>query len=104
MITLAESMALAVLKGDMAAAYALADQIINERIIDPVKQSIAIRDIREHPFADGHVVYGWPEFQAFAKRLGLMWDLSTRQITITLPAEGSVTISQDYAAHDVASS
>ncbi len=86
-ITLAESLAMAVLKGDTAAAYALADQLIEEREgFENLKQrAIATRT---YPYAtDGYSVYSWPEFRAFCDRLGVLWDLRTIDITISSTAD-----------------
>jgi len=48
----------------------------------------------------GREVYHWPEFRAFAERLGLEYELPTTEITITIPLEGLVTIAHDYHGKD----
>jgi hypothetical protein len=102
-LTLGESMALAVLRGDRVAAYALADQLIEEYNGGFEKQAQAARALREGPQAyDGYDVYSWPEFQAFAKRLGVLWDLRTISIRILLDANERVEVEQVYAGSDAA--
>ena len=44
----------------------------------------------------GYEVWQWPEFQAFADRLGIDRSLPTRDLNIYLPLEGAVTITQEY--------
>lgn len=41
-------------------------------------------------------VWQWPEFKAFAKRLGIALDLSTKTITIRFPLNGAVEVEQVY--------
>jgi hypothetical protein len=52
--------------------------------------------VRKRFPALGHDVYHWPEFKAFATRLGIPWDLGTVFVTIELPLEGPVMITHKY--------
>jgi hypothetical protein len=45
-------------------------------------------------------VYQWPEFKAFAERLGIVWEASTVSITITLPTDGLIEVSHQFQATD----
>jgi hypothetical protein len=45
---------------------------------------------------DSYGVYASEEFQAFCERFGIAWGLHTKSITITLPAEGIMTVVQEY--------
>jgi hypothetical protein len=48
-------------------------------------------------------VYRWPEFQAFAARLGIPFDLRTTRLVIELPGEGClVKVTQEYHGRDTA--
>lgn len=99
-MTLAESMALAVLKGDMVAAYALADKLQEERDEGFEKMAQAAAATRDQIFADGFAVYQWPEFQAFCKRAGILWDLHTQSISFTLEEGSAMVVEQSYLAVD----
>ncbi len=48
----------------------------------------------------GEEVYHWPEFVAFAKRLGIEWELPTTTLTITLPLGDLVRIAHDYQGRE----
>lgn len=99
-MTLAESMAIAVLKGDMTAALALADQLIEER--GGIKAEIEKHTgqwSRESAHA-GRVVYNWPEFRAFAERLGVMWHLRTVEVIITMRPDEPVHVNHTYLGID----
>jgi hypothetical protein len=50
---------------------------------------------------DGYGVYGWPEFIAFARRLGFMWDLRTIGVVIRIYEGERVVIEHQYAGADV---
>lgn len=43
-------------------------------------------------------VYHWPEFKAFAERLGLQYYLPSRSVRISMPFDGEVTIDHEYLA------
>lgn len=45
---------------------------------------------------EGSDVYNWPEFKAFAERLGIDWALPTTKLTITLGVGELVLVAQDY--------
>ncbi len=101
-LTVGEAMAIVVLKGDKVAAYVLADKLIEESVETQKSRAIREAATREHPIAfDGYEVYSWPEFQAFAKRLGLMWDLRTVNLTITINEGEAVSIKQEYRGSDI---
>ena len=94
--TLEEEMAIAVLRGDRAAACALADRLIEVRDAVPI--------VEEEISSSTHVTlcyeaYHWPEFLAFAKRLGIAWTRRTISITISMPhPDDVVRIEQTYNA------
>lgn len=97
--TLAEAMALAVIRGDMVAAYALADMLIMEKNAgDGGVAAQAASVIRGWPIAHiaGYDVYNSPEFEAFARKFGIAWDLNTVNMTIHLPADGPMSVIQEY--------
>jgi hypothetical protein len=103
-MTLAESMAIAVLKGDMVAAHALADRLMEERDEGFTAMARAAREVRDHDIVhSGYAVYHWPEFRAFCDRAGILHDLRTISVRVTVPAEGRITVEQEYAASDTAS-
>lgn len=52
------------------------------------------------PHAFSHVVYSSPEFKAFCKRFGIAWGLPTKDITIHIPDQGLMTVTQSYQARD----
>jgi hypothetical protein len=45
----------------------------------------------------GFEVWQWPEFRAFAERLGINADLATRELTIRM-TEDAVTVQQEFVA------
>src|SRR5687767_4310055 len=99
-----EEMAMAVLKGDVAAADALADKWVEERSQTRTSRAAAEAETRTHPVpADGHQVYQWPEFRAFAARLGFMWDLRTVSVIIRITEGKMVVVDHQYAGSDVPS-
>lgn len=96
-MNLAEQMAMAVIKGDRVAAYALADLLLEERANPSTMEQEAARIHNENrPAVDGYEVYRWPEFRAFAARLGFVWDLYTTDVTIRLAEGEAVIISHNY--------
>ena len=56
--------------------------------------------LKDQKYVSGPEVYNWPEFIAFAKRLGIPWELPTVDITITLPLDGLVRIAHDYTGKE----
>ena len=54
----------------------------------------------EYPLVTGRDVYYWPEFKAFAERLGIEYELLTTNLTITIPCEGAVVVAHDYHGSD----
>lgn len=99
--TLAEAMAVEVLRGDMVAAYALADRLLEQRDGGIDAQARAARELREHPTAaDGYGVYRWPEFIAFCKRAGILWDLRTVSMEFTIGEGQPLTVRQVYIGTD----
>lgn len=99
--TLGEAMAIAVLKGDKIAGYALADLLLEERERGVNAQARAAEELRSYPTAmDGYAVYRWPEFIAFCKRAGILWDLRTVRMAINIRLDEMVTIDQTYAGTD----
>ncbi len=101
-LTLADHMALAILRGDRVAAYALADLLKEERDGGTEKMSLAAQALREHTTmsSDGYSVYRWPEFRAFCKRAGILWDLRTVSITIRIAEGELLVVDHQYAASD----
>jgi hypothetical protein len=100
MLTVAESMALAVLKGDKAAAYSLADKLLEELHTDPSEVQQRLAELRHKPPVVGYEVWACPEFQAFCRRFGIHWDLLTIEMVITLEADGLVMVQQKYRGAD----
>lgn len=101
-MTLAESMAIAVLKGDLLAAYALVDLLLEQRA-NPrsmLEQAAETHSLRL-PTADSYVVFAWPEFRALCDRLGVAIDLRTRSLTIRLAMDKPVVVEQDYLGTDL---
>jgi hypothetical protein len=100
-LTLSESLAMAVLKGDTVAAYALADLLLEQRARGDAPLDEGYTAIRDGPRAnDGYHVYAWPEFKAFCKRAGIMYDLLTISMVITIQEGGRLEVDQKYAALD----
>lgn len=97
---LAEAMALAILRGDMTAADAYADKYLEERGKKPMPWDGVSRISTSGSVVDGYTVYRWPEFVAFANRMGFKWDLNCRSITIHIPHDDVVTIDIDHVARD----
>lgn len=101
MLTLADEMALAVLRGDNVAAYALADQLLEEREGKITKMAKAAELLRAIPGAfDGYQVYLWPEFRAFCDRAGILWDLWTISMTFTIEEGSRLVVNHTYAGSD----
>jgi uncharacterized protein (DUF302 family) len=48
----------------------------------------------------GYELYHWPEFQAFAKRLGIPLELGTIDIAIFIPCDGRVKVIHEYQADE----
>jgi hypothetical protein len=106
MMNLAEAMALAVLKGDMVAAYALADKLLEQREnpTSAMDQAAKLRHEHRHGVVvSSYEVYHWPEFTALCKRLNILVDLATRDLTISLPLDGVVEVTQTYHGREVRS-
>lgn len=97
-LTIAKAMALEILRDDMAAAYALADKLIEERNKGPDEEAA---ELLNHGAAhDGYAVYGWPEFRLFCKRLGVLWHARTIRCTIYINEGEAVRIVQEYQGSD----
>ena len=101
-MNLAEAMALAVLRGDMVAAYALADQLLEQRQNpdSSQKKAAAIRE-QGNQGVQSYMVYHSPEFQALCKRFGILHDLPTIDLKIELPVEGVMKVTHYYHGSDV---
>lgn len=95
-LTLAEALAMAVLKGDTAAAYALADQLLEERARGNTPLDAGYEEVRRLEGAMSYQVYSWPEFKALCRRAGILWNLTTTDLVIELPLDGPLTIRQGY--------
>lgn len=101
-LTLAESLAMAVLKGDTVAAYALADALLEERERGGKPLDEGYRElIAGKGHSDGYVAYHWPEFRAFCKRAGILWSLNTISITIKLEEGAAISVDQQYRGVDM---
>jgi hypothetical protein len=102
---LGEEMALAVLRGDRVAAYALADLLLEERTAGREGMAKAAKALREsyEGAHDGYSVYFWPEFQAFCKRAGILHDLRTVHMTITIKEGHPLVVDHTYQAVDTES-
>lgn len=100
--TLAEAMAIAVLRGEMDAALALADKLTEERDQGTANERI-IKNYRSQNArlaADGYAVYQWPEFRAFALRLGVMVDHNTWEISFAIREGEVVEVNHRYVGFD----
>jgi hypothetical protein len=101
MLTLKEEMAMAVLRGHDDAAYALADKLIEERDDGVEKLAQAAVALREGEQAhDGYAVYRWPEFEAFCRRAGILWDLRTIGMSFSIKVGERFSVVHEYAASD----
>lgn len=49
---------------------------------------------------EGNDVYHWPEFKAFAARLGIAWDMATTDLVIEMSLEKCVRITHTYRGTD----
>lgn len=54
----------------------------------------------DHPEVTGREVYHWPEFQAFANRLGIPLELFTVDLFIELPCDDYVKVFHVYHSVD----
>lgn len=99
--TLAEAMAVEVLKGDMIAAFALADALLEERDVGGSPMAKAAKEMfgkrRSVGGATGINPYHWPEFRAFCQRAGIAWDLRTISMSIHIEEGFMMRIEQKYA-------
>lgn len=93
--SVAEMLAIAVLRGDEVAKWALVDQLLMERDADP---RLFQNKLIEGRIVSGYEVWSWPEFQRFIERLGVARGLPTVDLVIEMPLEGAVEIHQRYQA------
>lgn len=103
-LNLAEALALAVIRGDLVAAYALADMLIEQKNTEggtPMQK--AAREIRasKGQVAQTYEVYSSKEFRAFCEKFGIAYDLGTVNITIHLPLDGLMSVVQEYRTHNM---
>jgi hypothetical protein len=101
-LTMEESLALAVLQGDRVAAWALVDRLIEERERGGRLAEATLAALHPNPpgFPLGRDVYHWPEFRAFCRRLGLVWEIYTTGLVIRLDSESHVEIEHYYRGGD----
>lgn len=101
-MTLAEALAVAVLKGDFVAAYALVDRLTEERGAAAMPRREWSRDQHAPPprIARTYDVISWPEFRALADRLGVAPSLFTTGLVLLFPVDGVVMVEQEYIAGD----
>jgi hypothetical protein len=101
-LTMEESLALAVLQGDKVAAYALVDRLIEERGRGGKLAEATLAALHPNPpgFPLGRDVYHWPEFKAFCRRLGLVWEIYTMGLVIRMGSESQVEIEHYYRGGD----
>lgn len=94
--TLVEAMAIAVLRGDRAAAYALADKLIEEREEDqrPPMEKSPGRHV------NSLAVFRWPEFLAFLQRLGVKAEGSITAMSIVLRIGDAVRVTTNRVGKD----
>ena len=93
--TLAETLAIAILRGDYSAVWPLADKLLEERENNTFAQSLQLRNHRT--IWQGYNLYRTEEFRNLCELLGVMWGLHTIEMAITVPAEGMVIVDQKYA-------
>lgn len=103
-LSLGRQLAIAVLNGDHAASLALADMLQEEHLSTQESRARDQAAVRTSGYSvDGYTVYQWPEFRDFARRLGVMWDMRTIDLTIHIAEGECVKITQRYAGADVPS-
>ncbi len=68
------------------------------RTFKPSNRAVEITD-RNHP--DGSEVWRWPEFKAFAQRLGVYTEAPTTDLFIFIPCQGIVKIVQEYLGDEM---
>lgn len=56
--------------------------------------------MKSHKLIEGRDVYHWPEFKAFADRLGIPLELGTIDMLIFVPCEGRVRVIHEYQADE----
>lgn len=61
-----------------------------------VETKVPMDDPPQFDIPTGWDVWRWPEFQAFARRLGIPLDRPTVDLNIYLPLEEAVTITEEY--------
>lgn len=92
------ALAMAILKGDRAAAKAAADLVIEEFNSSYDSSDKAIAEYRNNStIIQGIELYTTDEFKALLKLLGVSWQLSTINMTIHVPCEGIVRVTQQVA-------
>jgi hypothetical protein len=101
-VTIGEEMALDVLKGDTVRAYVLAEQLLKDRDSSRSAQAEAAKILRtkHQGVNDGYEVYRWPEFQAFCKRAGILWDLLTIGMVIHVNVGEMLKVEHTYKGID----
>lgn len=102
MKTVADAMALATLRQEWSAAFALADKLIELKNSPETlaQRAAAAEQTAQRMAYNGYDVYHWPETVAFMKRLGVDISLNTREISFTLREGEVVLINHSYIGHD----
>lgn len=105
-LTIEEAMAIAVLRGDRAAAHALADKLIEElQDRREIPSHVDRRSFTRQPTPSmvlSEVVYGWPEFRDLCRRLGIAYELGTYSLEIRMHAGEMIRINHIYRGSDTA--
>lgn len=93
------ALAMAIIRGDRTAARALADMIIEEDRLSYEQRESARAEYRNNSSGIvGTELWGTPEFHAFLRLLGVSWELATISMTIHIPADGVVRVTQQVQA------
>lgn len=86
---------------DRVAPVEMSRRVMDAGVVE-VTQAIPSRVGKDNRHPEGYDVVRWPEFIAFAKRLGINLALPFRGLSISIPFEGEcVEITQTYIADDI---
>lgn len=93
------ALAMAIIRGDRTAARALADLIIEEdRLSYEQRESLKSEHRQNSTAILGFALWGVPEFRALLRVLGVSWEAATINMTIHVPMDGVVRVTQQIQA------
>jgi hypothetical protein len=85
---------------EQATPVEISRNVLDSGVVETVQAIPSRTKDNKHP--EGYDVVRWPEFIAFAKRLGINLALPFRDLMINIPFEGRcVEITQTYVADDI---